>query len=332
MKNRKEEFKTFYKNSLSVNDIDPNIWMSNYLVDRLELNENQILWFCFLNSITYHLPTAYLIINEYPDLELVDEIRIKEWWNNIQSKCPFQRDKLKQRKYLPETIISYQKLVKEKGQKKFFDEILNTTPEENFNKLWNELYKNIYQFGRFSVWNWSQMLKQVAGYEIEPTSLFLGDDNAESHTHGLCYALGKDEWAKKERYTENGKRKKIVHKFSKEDVAFLNKETDIIIKELQEEVFVDKFMIETISCAFKKIFRDNDSRYVGYYLDRQAEDIISIENNGFYGVDWSILWDAREELIQHNMNNKKVDKEKFKLSISEKINFIKNKNNIDDCN
>lgn len=321
---RVEDFKQFYKNSLEVKDIDPNIWMANYLVDRLEFNEDQILWFCFLNSITYHLPTAYLLFNEYPDLELVDYDRLSNWWLTAQKDCPFQTDKLKQRKFLPESVLSYQNLVKGKGQKQFFDDILNKTANENFHILWDSLYLNISHFGRFSVWNWAQMLKQVANYQIEPDILFLGDSNAESITHGMCRALNKDEWVYKRRYEEDGKKKKEVHKFSDKEKQFLEIKTLKIMKDLnQEGIEVDAFNIETVACAYKKLFRERDSRYVGYYLDRQAEDIKSIESKGWIGVDWSILWDARRELLNKDMNNNSVNKSKFKLPYEKKLNKIK---------
>ena len=328
--NHINEYKTYFINMYDIGDIDSNIWMSNYLVDRLELNKDQILWFVFLNSITYHLPTAYLILNEYPDLELVDEERLRSWWDLVQKKCPFQKDKLKQRKYLPDTILSYQKLLNGSHQHEYFDKILNSdSPEDNFNLLWNELYKNINHFGRFSVWNWAQMLKQVVGYNIEPDTLFLGESNSESHTHGICLALGKHEWAKKERYTDsNGARKKKVHKFNSEEKSYLENESEKILKQLNEVVSTDRFEMETVACAFKKLFREKDSRYLGYYLDRQAEDISSIENNGFDGVDWSILWQAREEMIDNEFLNKSVDKSKFSLKLSEKI--VKYDHNISD--
>lgn len=320
---RIDDFLTFYTNSMFVKDIDPNIWLSKYIIDRMELNDEQILWFCFLCSITYQLPTAYLIINEYPDLELIDEHRLKEWWTQVQQRCPFQKDKLKQRKYLPETIMSYKNLVNG-SQTKFFNDILTGTDTENFNYLWNVLYKNIAHFGRFSVWNWSQMLKQVALYNIEPDTLFLGESNSESHTHGLCYAIGKDEWAKKIRYKDGEKRKKEVHNFTKDEKILLESEAEYILEKLLEsDIDVDRFYIETVACAYKKLFRNNDSRYVGYYLDRQAEDIIKLERENWYGVDWKLLWDARRELLNKNHLHTKVDTRKFSLPYEEKIQLPK---------
>lgn len=316
---RIDDFITFYKNSLEIKDIDPSIWMANYIVDRMELNDEQILWFCFLCSITYHLPSAYLLINEYPDLESAGIERLNNWWKDAQYRIPFQRDKLKQRKFLPETVESYQNLVSG-SQKQFFNNILNGNGNDNFYELWNVLYKNIRHFGRFSVWNWAQMLKQVAGYDIEPNTLMLGEENSQSHTHGLCYALGKDDWAKKERYTdEKGKRKNIVHSFTEEEKQWLEEQSKSIYDKIKSEgIYVDNFNIETVACAFKKLFRENDSRYVGYYLDRQAEDILSIQDN-WKGVDWQVLWDARNELLDLKVLNFEVDASKFIMNFEDKI-------------
>lgn len=321
---RREMFIEYYVNSSDVMDIDPNIWLANYIVDRMELNDEQILWFCFLNSITYHLPTAYLIINEFPDLENVDIPRLTHWWKEAQVNCPFQTDKLKQRKFLPETVESYQKLVNG-SQKDYFDNLFGYDSNLNFQTLWDETYIPIKHFGRFSVWNWAQTLNQIAGYEIEPSTLLLGQKSSESHTHGLCLAFDKDEWAHKERYTdENGKRQKRVHKFTDDEREFLESESRLLKEDLKKhKIYVDNFNIETVACAYKKIFRENDSRYVGYYLDRQSKDIIDIESKGWYGVDWSLLWQARDELIKTGMNNKELKKERFKESPEDKCKLPK---------
>jgi len=333
-------FKEYYKNMHQIGDIDPSVWMMNYIINRLELNENQILWYCFLFACTYHLPSAYLILNEFPDLELVEEERFNDFWIENQKNVPFQRDKLKQRKFLVDTIMSYKKLIFPKKQKEFFDLYLNKTPQENFDFLYKDLYKNIAHFGRFSVWNWIQLLNEVVGYDIHPNSYLFGSDG-ESHTHGMCLCFNKPEWAKKERYVEDGKRKKRVHKFSSQDLEFLETNTLKLHKELNDEFKkdningintdlneVNSFRIETVACAFKKLFRNNDSRYLGYYLDRQAEDIRKLEQQKFYGVDWGLLWEARKELLNQRYNDLSVKKGLFKLEIDDKINYGLNENKI----
>ena len=77
--------------------------------------------------------------------------------------------------------------------------------------------------------------------------------------------------------------------------------------------------METVLCAFKKIFRDRDSRYIGYYLDRQAQDINKIAANDWNGVPWYLLDQARIEVPGVNTLDVTTDKSKFKLIPEEKI-------------
>tara|TARA_B110000091_G_scaffold188612_1_gene210530 strand:+ start:371 stop:1342 length:972 start_codon:yes stop_codon:yes gene_type:complete len=321
---RRELFKQFYVNSAQHKDIDPNVWLLNYVIDRMEMNEQQVLWLCFLNAITYHAPTALLIWNEFPDLECAGIARLEEWWTkDVQLRLPFQSDKLKQRRHLPETVESYKRMVGS-DQVSYFEKLLSGSAEENFDKLWTEAFKPIRHFGRFSVWNWAQTLKQVAGYDIEPTTLFLGDKDAESITHGACWVLGKEEeWAYKNRWKdESGKKHKDVHKFSADEKVYLETGIRSVMQEIRDahpSVTVDAFNVETVMCAFKKLFRQKDSRYIGYYLDRQRLDIDNTASKHWVGVEWKLLYDARTELLQPSWLNDSIDKTKFKLTVEEKI-------------
>jgi hypothetical protein len=70
--------------------------------------------------------------------------------------------------------------------------------------------------------------------------------------------------------------------------------------------------METCLCSFKKIFRKSHGRYLGYYLDRQAEEIMQCEKDGWYGIDWNVLWQSREETIDLRLDHRNgIDKEKF---------------------
>jgi hypothetical protein len=121
-----------------------------------------------------------------------------------------------------------------------------------------------------------------------------------------------------------GKKQKITHKFTKEECEFLENEAKQIKEEISSlGIEVDNFNLETVACAFKKIFRENDSRYIGYYLDRQAKDINDIESKGWYGVDWSLLWQAREELILSGFNNSQTNKDRFRDSPEDKCKLTK---------
>ena len=59
------------------------------------------------------------------------------------------------------------------------------------------------------------------------------------------------------------------------------------------------------STNVKKIFRRSRGRYLGYYLDRQAEEIKQVEKDGWNGIDWSVFWDGRNETLEKKLSDSK---------------------------
>jgi len=290
-----EQFKQAYINAHNAKDIDPNIDMANYLVDRMEYNSDQTIWFCFLNAITYQLPTAFLIKNEFPDLECAGIERLQNWWKrDIQLKLPYQKDKLKQRKFLPETIESYKNVVG-KSQTEYFNDIFTDNANDNFIKLWDEFHKPIKHFGRFSVWNFAQMLKSVAKFKIEPSTFFFGTPNAKSITKGAKYLFG--------------------------DISAsqLENKTFSLMEDIRKTVPIDAYKMETELCRFHKYYRTRESRYIGYYLDRQKEDIDSLKKMGWNGIHWKLLDDSRESMLDKKYMSNNVKKFLFQKSPEEKM-------------
>jgi hypothetical protein len=128
-------------------------------------------------------------------------------------------------------------------------------------------------------------------------------DGSRSHRNGLLYALGQ----------EDG----VDRKLTASEYGDLESQAKEILTETKARFpelasSIDYFTMETCLCSFKKIFRENHGRYLGYYLDRQAEEIIKAESDGWYGIDWNVLWQAREETIDLRLDHKRgIDKEKF---------------------
>lgn len=307
-------FKDFCINSLEANDVDPAISYLQYMIHRMEMNEEQVLWLCFLYAVTYQLPSAYLIWNEYPDLELAGIPRLTRWWEKKQLLVPFQTDKMKQRKDFVTTVASYQAMVG-KSQKKYFDTLLcSDNPQDNFDALWTPL-NSIAYFGRFSIWNWCQALKHVAGYNIEPLTLMIGEPESRSFTDGLAWVYDMPEKTT-QRVERNGKRIKRVYSWSSEEKDWLER----CCRKLKRQIGLDNFQLETLACAFKKIWRENDSRYVGYYNDRIAEDIRKTSEH-WPGVDWQLLWDARVACVpdEYLHGNAGVNKKNFLLTPEQKV-------------
>ena len=301
---RREAFIRWYAWSLKYDDCDPAVWATNYLNKRYEHNDEQRLWLCWLYGNTYHLPTAWVLMNEFPDFELATVERMEAWNAQNYKRLRYQTDTKWNKGHLPAMFASYQKYIGSGTQRDKFNSICDSGDEENFDRLWIDVKDSLHKFGRYSTWFYLQHLRHTAGVRISPTSLMLSDySGSRSHRNGLLFALGRDD--------------DYDRKLSGKEYEALEVEARSIIKETKNRFpelveQVDFFTMETCLCSFKKIFREHHGRYLGYYLDRQAEEIMKAEGDGWYGIDWDVLWQARNETIDLRLDHKRgIDKEKY---------------------
>jgi len=306
--NRREAFIRWYAWSLKHNDCDPAIWLTNYLNSRYEHNDEERIWLCWLYGNTYQMPTAWVLKNEFPDFELATYDRMKLWNSANYPKLRYQTDTKWNKGHLPEMFASYRKFIGDKTQREALENYYGDNEEANFEALWSSIKSGLHKFGRYSTWFYLQHLKHTAGIRINPTSLMLNDyDGSRSHRNGLLYAIGQDD--------------DLDRKLSAGDYARLESQAREIVEETKDRFaeiahLVDFFTMETCLCSFKKIFREHHGRYLGYYLDRQSEEIQVAEGDGWYGIDWDVLWQARNETLDPKLTGRnKINKENFSLFV-----------------
>jgi hypothetical protein len=302
--NRREAFIRWYAWSLKYDDCDPAVWATNYLNKRFEHNDEQKLWLCWLYGNTYYLPTAWILMNEFPDFELATVDRMTQWNTANYKRLRYQTDTKWNKGHLPEMFASYQKFIGNRSQREAFESYYVGSPEQNFESLWDALKGNLHKFGRYSTWFYMQHLKHTGAIDVQPTSLMLDDyDGSRSHRNGLLMAIGQDN--------------DYDRKLSRAEYANLESISNGIIDEMVDRFpelkdQIDFFTMETCLCSFKKIFRAHHGRYLGYYLDRQAEEIQQCEKDGWYGIDWDVLWQSREETIDLRLDHRRgIDKDRF---------------------
>ena len=109
--NRRTAFLKWCEWSLLHKDCDPALWLLNYLFDRFEHNIEQKFWISWIYGTTYHLPTAWIIWNEFPDFELVDQERLQEWNNKNYQRLRYQTDTKWNKGHLPQQFASYKRWV-----------------------------------------------------------------------------------------------------------------------------------------------------------------------------------------------------------------------------
>lgn len=302
--NRREAFIRWYAWSLQYGDCDPAVWATNYLNKRYEHNDEQRLWLCWLYGNTYYLPTSWVLMNEFPDFELATVDRMEQWNTANYKRLRYQTDTKWNKGHLPAMFASYQKFIGDKTQREVLESYYGNNEQESFNNLWNAIKNNLHKFGRYSTWFYMQHLCHTAAIDVHPTSLMLNDyDGSRSHRNGLLLALGREEDYDK--------------KLSAGEYDDLEAHGQSILSEMRDRFphlhdQLDYFTMETCLCSFKKIFRAKHGRYLGYYLDRQSEEIQQCENDGWFGIEWQVLWDARNEtILQELVGRKKIEKEKF---------------------
>ena len=300
----REKFIRWYAWSLRYDDCDPAVWATNYINKRYEHNDEQRLWLCWLYGNTYHLPTAWVLMNEFPDFDLATVDRMEQWNTENYKRLRYQTDTKWNKGHLPAMFSSYKKFIGNRSQREAIESYYVGSDEENFESLWDNVSNDLHKFGRYTTWFYLQHLKFTAGVKINATSLMLKDyGGSRSHRNGLLYALGRQD--------------EVDKKLTPDEYIYLEKEAKDILIEMKERFpsiahTIDFFTMETCLCSFKKIFRAHHGRYLGYYLDRQAEEILKCEQDGWYGIDWDVLWQSRNEIIDHRLDSKLgIEKEKF---------------------
>jgi hypothetical protein len=314
---RQETFCRWWAYQLHTLDCDPSIWCMKYICDRMELNSEQRYWFCFLYANTYQLPTAWVLFNEFPDFHNADVELVARFSKEHASRLPYQKDQKWLRGNLGETFESYKDNIGTRGnQDDFFRSLTaaqGSDPDRKvcFTSLWRHVMEDFHKFGRYTAWFYLQALKEVCGLPLEPTSLMLSFDASATHRAGLCYAMGRDDWAAK------------GTAFDEKMLEQLEWGADEMLERVQAmpglkglPVAADRFSMETALCSFKKLFRTSQGRYIGFYLDRMAEDITKTSSMGWSGINWNLFWDARSELLSPEVNHKAVSKSNFDLFLT----------------
>lgn len=297
---RVKEYVNYHYFSMMVGDIDPQNPALRYICERFELNIEQRYWLAFLFGCTYCAPTVYYIYNEFPDFENVDANRLQRWWDENKSKCKFQTDRLRIKtgdKFV-ETFLSYKKMIGSSTQERFFKEKCRSPiPTRNYLMVWETVLSRLKNFGRFSNFIYLELLYEICDLNIWPENLDV--KNALSCRNGLCYAFGYDQLIDEDINQEQvnflemkfGKLTKYLQKNSPVELS----KTDESFKRSLKRI--SAWSVETSLCAYKKHKRGK--RWVGYYVDRQHDEIKEMEEKVANGVDWKPLWDFRKEFFNH---------------------------------
>ena len=277
------DYESYHKQSMDAGDVDPSYSMLRYLCDRFELNVEQRYWLAWLYATCYCGPTVYYIYNEFPDYENVDEGRLERWWRGNRHRLLFQTDRrwVRSRNQWTAMFRSYRQVIGPGTQEQRFALLKSKDRNLNYDNCWRA-FSRMYQFGRFAMFLYLEAVHVVTGFPMMPRTMSLAD--ADSCRNGLALAIGRPD------LNTHGTNRRL----SKKEHGTLQVAFDATVARMEEaDPRNNVWNIETTLCAYKK-YRYG-KRYVGYYLDRQRDEIAAMQRNVTGGVEWSVLWDYRGE-------------------------------------
>ena len=254
MKDRMKEYVDYHING----DADCNTVLLRKWVDNHNLDLQQRFDLAYFFGITYCLPSAILMLIEKDEI-LKD---IDKWVAENKKIIIFQSD----RKYV-KLLDNFNNCIK------FFKSNLNDV--ESFlkgitinntiliEKALEKVQKWFY-FGRFASYLFLETFIALTDYQIENTTIDW--KNGDTATSGIMNLFGLDNSAnyfdKYDKIPENLDYKK------------LNEMLYITLKEIAIKGGDNNVTgVETSLCAYRKFYKG--SRYNGFYLDRQLEEILT---------------------------------------------------------
>jgi hypothetical protein len=283
---RRQTFLHFYEFHLTHRSHPGAVYyLMPYLRDRLGWDEEQALWFAFLNGNTQHPATSLILHRRFPTIAQAAELC--QWFDAHRPELEFDTDRRHHRKALPQAVAGYAELVRGAGSQRA---LWHGAAEGGFSGVW-DVATAIPTFGRLSAFSFSEYLA-IMGVPVECDTLFMDDiPGSRSHRNGLAIVLGRDDldW-----HPSNPG----FAGYDDDTIDMLTEEGEKLLAEAREKIDhpdVGYFTMESALCTYKSWHRPN-RRYPNVYNDllfdrlRKAERRHRLE-------DFDVLWEARRACL-----------------------------------
>lgn len=284
---RIDEYLRYHVASAQMGDVDPSYGMLLYVCDRFELNVEQRYFLAFHYAMSYCGATAFYHHLEFPDFETADCARMDRWWHaRGREESYFQTDRRwpRSRNQVVDSHRSYRDLIRASAstQHEHFSRYVEQFPD--LQARYDAVLRwasQIYTFGQFALFLYLEALHTITPLKLCPTDLDL--NKAWSCRNGLYYAFGRDDLV--------DDLQTPIRWGQEQATAGMWRDLRATLAELERPPTI--WQTETVLCAFRKWNRGK--RWIGYYLDRQGEEIAKMADRVRRGVCWDVLWDYRRE-------------------------------------
>ncbi len=235
----------------------------------------------YFYSVTYCIPSAIIIFRAKKELLKAPD----EWATAHKSDLIFQSD----RRYV-RVGNNFQKMMSEYARsnchaEKFIEKTVMGT-KMDIQKAVTKVQKWFF-FGRFGAFLFVETLCMLMDYKATSASISWKD--GDTATSGLMNVFGLDKSAE-----HFDREEKLPSNLTEQKLDLLYKKLILHIKTGGGDTNATK--VETSLCAYRKFYKG--SRYNGYYLDRQLEELFRYTNSEIKS-EVRELFQLRSKLFAH---------------------------------
>ena len=271
--NRLEYFTQLYRLNLDYGIMPGLVYLYMPELARINgWNDEDKLWFAFLNGLTQNPITSLRLMSELPSVPPVGAMLTKfdEWFNANWDTLQFDTDRRYQKKETVKAIKIYALLVDEYGSQ------TKMLTDKTYKELWDLVYNRYHSFGRLSSFSYLEYV-HLNGFGADCDNLLFNDKSgSKSHRNGMLFLLGLDNmvWDKRMVNGHDGNYTDL-----KKMCNWLESQAANYLQNCGVEK-ASRFTMESNLCTFKNHFFGR--RYPGVYADMAQERIEWADSRGLH--------------------------------------------------
>lgn len=274
--NRLEYFSRLYRLNLAHGVMPGLVYLyMPALAERYGWDDEQRLWFAFLNGLTQNPITSLRIFEQLPVVPPAGAglSLLRDWFDDNWEHLQFDTDRRYQKKDTIDAIKVYALLVEEHGSQ------VTMLSDKPYQQLWKLVREKYLSFGRLSTFSYLEYV-YLNGFGADCADLLFEDKSgSKSHRNGMLFLMGRDDlvWDKRQPNGHTGEYENF-----KKMCAWLAVQAEQYLVDFAyfniDLPHVGKFTLESNLCTFKNHFFAR--RYPGVYADMAWERIVWAEAHG----------------------------------------------------
>ncbi len=251
------------------------------------LSKDDQVWWILLYSSCYCMGTACVLQQEL-DYKTVTKSQAERFWTENKQRLIFQSDRryIKNMNQFVDIVGEFVRRSK-RHPWEYLQKFVRKTPEETYAALYKEVSSWRY-YGRFGTILFMYNINKLMG--IPMNSKEYDWKNGKTTTAAIFNAVYKDDRADAFEDTAS---------LDSDDKQFLNKFLNRLVARLSSKYPEKNWTIMGVTsdlCSYRKLFKQ--TRYLGYYVDRQQEELIWLQERWPEYQDlWKAFWSGRKQHI-----------------------------------